>query len=93
MLDGLNMVIAAAGPATKIIPGHGATVDKAGVAAHRDMIVAVRDQVAALVRQGMTLEQVTAAKPTAAYDTRVPGVGTTGDRFVGQLYAELKAGG
>jgi hypothetical protein len=40
----------------------------------------------------MTVEQVTAAKPTADYDTKVPGVGTTADRFVGQLYAELKGG-
>ena len=31
-----------------------------------------------------------AAKPTADFDAKVPGVGTTGDRFVGQLYAELK---
>jgi hypothetical protein len=38
----------------------------------------------------MTVEQVTAAKPTADFDTKVPGVGTTGERFVGQLYAELK---
>jgi cyclase len=92
MLDGLNAVITAAGPATKIIPGHGATVDKTAVAAHRDMIMALRDKVARLVQQGMTVEQVTAAKPSAEYDARVPGAGTTGDRFVGQLYAEIKSG-
>jgi glyoxylase-like metal-dependent hydrolase (beta-lactamase superfamily II) len=93
MLDGLNAIVAAAGPNTKIIPGHGATVDKNAVAAHRAMIVAIRDKVAPLVRQGMTLEQVVAAKPTADYDAKIPGVGTTGERFVGQLYAELKGGG
>jgi glyoxylase-like metal-dependent hydrolase (beta-lactamase superfamily II) len=90
MLEGLQAVVNAAGPATKIIPGHGPTVDKAAVAAHRAMIVAIRDKIAPLVRQGMTQEQVVAAKPTADYDSRVPGVGTTGERFVGQLYAELK---
>jgi hypothetical protein len=31
----------------------------------------------------------TAAKPLADYDSKVPGVGTTGERFIGQLYAEL----
>src|SRR4051812_7225650 len=92
MLAGLQAIVDAAGPNTKIIPGHGATVDKNAVAAHRAMIAAVRDKVAPLVRQGMTLEQVVAAKPTADYDTKVPGVGTTGERFVGQVYAEVKGG-
>jgi glyoxylase-like metal-dependent hydrolase (beta-lactamase superfamily II) len=90
MLEGLQAIVNAAGPATKIIPGHGETVDKNAVAAHRAMIVAIRDKIAPLVRQGMTQDQVVAAKPTADYDSKVPGVGTTGERFVGQLYAELK---
>jgi hypothetical protein len=34
---------------------------------------------------------VTAAKPAKDYDAKVPEVGTTDDRFVGQLYAELTA--
>jgi len=90
IVEGLNTLIAAAGPNTKIVPGHGAIVDKAAVASHRDMILALRDKVSKLMQQGMTVEQVTAAKPTSDYDTRVPGVGTTDDRFVGQLYAEIK---
>jgi cyclase len=90
MLAGLNQILALAGPNTKIVPGHGAIVDKSAVAAHRDMIMAVRDKIAPMVKKGMTVEQVTAAKPTADFDTKVPGIGTTGDRFVGQLYAELK---
>jgi cyclase len=92
MLDGLNQIISLAGPQTKIIPGHGTTVDKAAIAAHRDMILAIRDKVAPMVQRGMTVEQVTAAKPAADYDSKVPEIGTTGDRFIGQLYAELKAG-
>ena len=55
------------------------------------MIIAIRDKVAPLVRQGRTLEQVIAAKPTAEFDSKVPSVGTTGDRFIGQLFAELQA--
>ena len=90
MLAGLNQIVALAGPNTKIVPGHGPIVDKSAVAAHRDMIVAVRDKIAPMVKKGMSVEQVTAAKPTADFDTKVPSVGTTGERFVGQLYAELK---
>jgi cyclase len=92
-LDGLNQLIAAAGPATKIVPGHGEISDKAAVVAHRDLIIAIRDKVAPMVARGMTLEQVTAAKPTADFDAKVTGVGTTGDRFISQLYSELKGSG
>lgn len=90
MIDGLNRIIALAGPSTKIIPGHGPTVDRTAVAGHRDMIMALRDKIAPMVQKGMTVEQVTAAKPTADWDSKVPGIGTTGDRFIGQLYAEVK---
>jgi glyoxylase-like metal-dependent hydrolase (beta-lactamase superfamily II) len=90
MLDGLQAAIDLAKPTTKVVPGHGAMTDRAGIVAHRDMIIAIRDRVARLVQQGKTLEEVVAAKPTSEYDARVPGVGTTGDRFLGQLYAELK---
>jgi cyclase len=93
MLDGLNQLIAAAGPATKIVPGHGEIVNKTSVTAQRDLMIALRDKVAPMVARGMTLEQVTAAKPTADFDAKVTGVGTTGDRFIGQLYAELKGSG
>jgi glyoxylase-like metal-dependent hydrolase (beta-lactamase superfamily II) len=91
MVEGLNAVIQAAGPNTKIIPGHGPVVDKTGVAAHRDMIMALRDRVAQLIQQGKTVEEATVAKLTSDYDTRVPGATPmTADRFVGQLYAELR---
>ncbi|MBW8866204.1 MAG: MBL fold metallo-hydrolase [Acidobacteria bacterium] len=89
MLAGLQAVVDAAGPSTKIVPGHGAIVDKNAVAAHRQMIVAIRDKVAALVKQGKTQQEVIAAKPTIEYDAKAPQAGTTGERFVGQLYAEV----
>jgi glyoxylase-like metal-dependent hydrolase (beta-lactamase superfamily II) len=90
LLAGLNAVIDAAKPSTKIVPGHGAIVDKTAVAAHRDMIIAVRDKVAALVRQGKTQQEVLAAKPTSDYDAKVPQAAQTSERFVNQLYAEIK---
>ena len=90
LIDGLQTAYDLAKPTTKVVPGHGAVSDKAGLAAHRDMVIAIRDKVAPLVQQGKTLEEVIASKPTAAFDGRVPNPGTTGDRFIGQLYAELK---
>jgi glyoxylase-like metal-dependent hydrolase (beta-lactamase superfamily II) len=89
LLDGLNVVIQTAGPNTRIVPGHGAVVNKTAVVAHRDMIIAVRDRVAALMKEGKTQDEVVAAKPTRDYDAGIPGVGTTADRFVTGIYADL----
>jgi len=92
MLAGFDAIVALARPDTKIVPGHGAIVDKTAVAAHKAMMVAVRDKVAALVRQNKTQEDVVAAKLTADVDAKVTGAtATTADRFVGQLYQELKS--
>ncbi len=90
MLRGLALTASLAGPDTKIIPGHGATVDRNAVIAQRDMMLVIRDRVAKLIREGKSQEEVLAAKVTSDYDSKVTGVGTTGDRFIGQVYAELK---
>ena len=91
MLAGFDAIVALARPETKIVPGHGAVVDKNAVAAHKAMMMAVRDKVAALVKQGKTQEEVIAAKVTNEFDATVTGATPqTADRFVGQLYQELK---
>lgn len=89
MVKGLNAIIDLAAADTRIVPGHGAIVDEKAVTAHRDMMIALRDRVAPLVSRGQTLEQILATKPTADFDAKVADPGTTGDRFIGQLYAEL----
>lgn len=92
ILDGLGATIGRAGPNTKIIPGHGAITDRNGLIAQRDLILAVRDKVAALVAQDKTVEEVIAAKPTAEFDAQVPQSAQTSERFIKWLYAEIKAG-
>jgi cyclase len=92
MVAGMNQVIALATPTTKIVPGHGPVVDKTAVASTVELINTIQSRVAALIAQGKTQEEVIAAKPLADLDARVKEVGTTGDRFLGQVYAELKAG-
>lgn len=89
LLAELNAFIASAGPGTKVVPGHGAITDRAAIAAHRDMVVAIRDRVSKLRKQKRTVEQIVASKPPADYDERVGNVTASADRFVQQLYAEL----
>jgi glyoxylase-like metal-dependent hydrolase (beta-lactamase superfamily II) len=92
ILDGLGATIGRAGPNTKIIPGHGAITDRNGLIAQRDLILAVRDKIAALVAQNKSVEEVIAAKPTADFDARVPQGAQSVERFIKWLYAEIKAG-
>ena len=58
MIAGIEATIKMCGPDTKVVPGHGAITDRAGLAAHLAMINAIRDRVAKLVQQGKTQEEV-----------------------------------
>jgi glyoxylase-like metal-dependent hydrolase (beta-lactamase superfamily II) len=91
LIEGLNAVIALAGPATKIVPGHGPTVTKVEVAAHRDMALAVQAKVLALVKQGKTADEIVAAKPTSDFDAKVAQAATSSERFIRALVAEASA--
>jgi glyoxylase-like metal-dependent hydrolase (beta-lactamase superfamily II) len=91
MLRGLGVVIGLAGPSTKILPGHGPIVDRNAVVAHRDMMLGVKDAVAKLIREGKSEQEVIAANPAGPFESKVAEPGTSRDRFVAQVYAELKA--
>ena len=53
---------------TIVIPGHGAVGTKADLVLFRDVLVDVRNKVAALKKQGRSLFETIAAKPGARYD-------------------------
>src|SRR5208337_608397 len=53
---------------TVVIPGHGPVGGKADLTLFRDVLAEARQKVATLKKQGRTLEEVIAAKPTASYD-------------------------
>jgi glyoxylase-like metal-dependent hydrolase (beta-lactamase superfamily II) len=55
---------------TIIVPGHGPVGDRAQLVEFRDMLVAIRENVAHLKKQGKSLDEVIAAKPTASYDAK-----------------------
>ena len=100
-MQGLNTMLGIAVPkylqegGTYVIPGHGRVGDEADILEFRDMVVIVRARIADLIGQGMTLEQVLAAKPALDYDLRYgndDGEWTTSD-FVEAVYRDLKSGG
>jgi cyclase len=78
---------------TMVIPGSGHLCDEADVADYRDMVTIVRDRVQDMVKKGMTLEQVKAARPSRDYDPLYGRPDYTGDMFVEAVYKSLTAGG
>jgi cyclase len=90
MIAALDLLAYTAGPNTTVVPGHGDITNRAGILAHRDILLAIRDKVQTMKRQGMTVDQVVAAKPTAEWDERVGNAAQSADRLVRNLYAELR---
>ena len=71
MIAASDANLAASTDKTIIIPGHGNPVsNRAELQEFRDMLVAVRENVAALKRQGRSRDEAVAAKPTAAFDAK-----------------------
>jgi glyoxylase-like metal-dependent hydrolase (beta-lactamase superfamily II) len=71
MIAASDANLAATTDNTVIIPGHGKAVsNKAELREFREMLVAVRQNVAALKKQGRTRDETVAAKPTAAFDAK-----------------------
>ena len=55
---------------TIVVPGHGPVGNRAQLVEFRDMLVAIRKNVADLKARGMSRDQVIAARPTAAFDEK-----------------------
>lgn len=91
LIEALDVLIANAGPATKVVPGHGPVTDRAALVFHRDMARTVRDRVSQAIREGKTLEQIRAAKPTADFEARVGGPANFISGFIDALFTELSA--
>lgn len=53
---------------TKIVPGVGAVADRDQLEAYRNMLVTVRERVAAEIAAGKSLDEVIASRPTRGFD-------------------------
>jgi len=72
-----------------VIPGHGRLCEQLDVVNYRDMVVVVRDVIADMIKQGMTLSQIKEASPAKPYETEYgtqPGVTSA---FVESVYKSL----
>jgi glyoxylase-like metal-dependent hydrolase (beta-lactamase superfamily II) len=71
---------------TIVIPGHGPIGNKSQLIEFRDMLVAVREKVSRLKKEGKSLDEVVAAKPTVDYDAKWGGFVIDGNFFARLVY-------
>jgi cyclase len=97
ILDSLNKLLDVTVPSsyaqggTLVIPGHGRISDHADVVYYRNMVAIIRDRIQDMIKRGLTLDQVKAARPTRDYDARYgkqTGAWTT-DMFIEAAYRSL----
>ena len=70
VINAVNHVISNIDDNTVVIPGHGGvTTDKTGLIAYRDMLETVYSTMLAMKNEGMSVEEIVAAKPTAQFDS------------------------
>jgi glyoxylase-like metal-dependent hydrolase (beta-lactamase superfamily II) len=69
-----------------VVPGHGAIGDKSQLAFYRDLLVGTREKVAALKKQGKSLDEIIAAKPTAATDAQWGNGFRSPSDFIGDVF-------
>jgi len=97
-IDALNKLIKLAipptpfiykGVGTYVIPGHGRLCEQMEVVDYRDMVVIVRDVIADMIKQGMTLDQIKAASPAKPYETQYGTQEGATSAFVEAIYKSL----
>lgn len=70
MIRAANENVKRAKANTMVVPGHGPVGNRAQLVEFRDMLVAIRKNVAGMKGRGMSREQIIAARPTAQFDAK-----------------------
>ncbi len=91
MIEAMQLAVDLAGPGTRVIPGHGfGFTDRAGLIEVLEMLTDIRDTIREMVAEGLWLEEVLEAGPTAAYDARWRGTESWNEQdLIPIIYAEV----
>jgi glyoxylase-like metal-dependent hydrolase (beta-lactamase superfamily II) len=95
-VDNYNKALAMTTPNTIFLPGHAQLSTRADLIANRDAIGVIHDRFVKMVAQGMTLEQIRAARPSKEYDARfatenfAPNDVQNSTRWYEQMYNEAR---
>jgi glyoxylase-like metal-dependent hydrolase (beta-lactamase superfamily II) len=86
MIEAAEANLAMVTDKTMVVPGHGPVGGKSEMIEYRDVLVTIRNRVAALKREGKSLTEVVSAKPTADYDAKWEWPFVSGQFFTRLVY-------
>ena len=89
MIEAVRITLKRVSATTMIVPGHGPLGTREQLEGWLEMLSGVREKVASGKRQGKTVAEVIASKPTAIYDGRFIARAIPVDVFVACVYATV----
>lgn len=91
LLSGIDILLSLANKDTLIIPGHGTVMTKIDLQDYRDTLASIANKITDAIKNGKTLEQAIAMKPTQEFDAKMnKGKVVKPDAFVSLVYNMLK---
>jgi cyclase len=69
MIEAVERLLPMIDSDTVVVPGHGAATNRAGLAAFLDMMRGIEDRILVLVEAQREIPEITAARPTAEFDS------------------------
>ena len=94
-VDIYNMALDMTTPNTIFVPGHGQLSPREELSAVRDAVIVIYARIRDMVAQGMTLEEITQARPSREFDARFasenksPNTGNTVERVYRRFYEDV----
>jgi len=90
MIAAYQTLLPALDDQVKVVPGRGRVGTKKDLEDYLAVMVALRDRITKLIREGKTLEEAVALKPTADLDPKWGNGPVRPDQIVEEVYADLK---
>jgi cyclase len=90
VISAADIYMSLANDQTKIVPGHGPLATKAQLSDYRAMMIAARERMAKLVKEGKSLDEVYAAKPFADFDAKLKANEQQAKAFMRVVYMTVK---
>lgn len=90
MIEAVGRVLAMVTPETRLIPGHGPLATPAELHDYHRVVKSVYHRVSALRAEGLTLDQIVEARPSAGWDEEWGRGFISGDAFVRTVYRSLE---
>jgi len=88
-----NTILSMITEKTIVVPGHGPLSNRTEMKAYIDMLTTIRDRIQAQMKEGKTLDEITASKPTKEFDDPWGKPWLKAEDFVRLVYTDLKRDG